>query len=260
MKNVDCDVIEDLLPSYSDRISSVSTNKLVEDHLKKCSNCRKVLEGMAKDVDEPNINNQDKEIDYLRGYRKNRIISVIFAIILTITIIDGIYLFFEVILPFTFYDTEFFANINDINVEYMYKYKSINDKDMLFLYLYSEKYKELDETGRRVVENEGSKDIYLKIVAKHLIKPILRDVKIVSGRDVLVDLNDADRIYIEDKRGNIKEVWNKNMNVQSEEEWKHWYIDNYVPKEVKELYNMDYDTLNGAYYTTGTWRHLYNVN
>lgn len=43
MKLIDCDIIQDLLPSYNDKISSKSTNDLVEEHLQKCENCRMVL-------------------------------------------------------------------------------------------------------------------------------------------------------------------------------------------------------------------------
>ena len=40
MNEIDCDVIQDLLPSYSDKVSSNSTNKIVEEHLESCSKCR----------------------------------------------------------------------------------------------------------------------------------------------------------------------------------------------------------------------------
>ena len=39
MKYLECYIIQDLLPSFSDKISSKATNKLVEEHLKQCENC-----------------------------------------------------------------------------------------------------------------------------------------------------------------------------------------------------------------------------
>ena len=41
MKIVNCKVIQDLLPSYIDKISSQSTNMLIEEHLaERCRNNR----------------------------------------------------------------------------------------------------------------------------------------------------------------------------------------------------------------------------
>lgn len=47
------------------------------------------------------------------------------------------------------------------------------------------------------------------------------------------------------------------MKIQSEEEWKKWYIDSYVTKEIKELYNMSYENIS---VTTSVCENLYNRN
>ena len=47
------------------------------------------------------------------------------------------------------------------------------------------------------------------------------------------------------------------MKIQSEEEWRKWYIDSYAPKEIIELYNMNYENI--PVYTS-IWKHLYNKN
>ena len=47
------------------------------------------------------------------------------------------------------------------------------------------------------------------------------------------------------------------MKVQSEEEWRKWYIDSYVPKEIIDLYNMSYDNISVS---TSVWKDLYNKN
>ena len=72
MKEINCEIIQDLLPSYSDKISSKSTNELVERHLQKCENCREVLLKMNKDIDIDILNSNDTKIDYLKGYKRNR--------------------------------------------------------------------------------------------------------------------------------------------------------------------------------------------
>ena len=64
MKQVECDVIKDLLPSYIDKVSSNSTNNLVEQHLKKCKDCATKLKEMNEEIDIKPLYNQEEQIDY----------------------------------------------------------------------------------------------------------------------------------------------------------------------------------------------------
>ena len=43
---IECKVIEDLLPLYSDSVCSAESKKLVEEHLQECETCRTMLENM----------------------------------------------------------------------------------------------------------------------------------------------------------------------------------------------------------------------
>ena len=43
MKEISCNIIQDLLPNYIDKISSKETNELVEEHIQECNNCKNVL-------------------------------------------------------------------------------------------------------------------------------------------------------------------------------------------------------------------------
>ena len=75
MKEENCDIIKDLLPGYIDKTSSEATNNLIEKHLQTCKNCTSVLEDMNKDIDSE-LFEQKEQIDYLKGYRKNKIIAI----------------------------------------------------------------------------------------------------------------------------------------------------------------------------------------
>lgn len=48
MKNIPCNVIKDLLPSYLEQICSEETKNLVEEHLNNCSSCKALARTMAK--------------------------------------------------------------------------------------------------------------------------------------------------------------------------------------------------------------------
>ncbi len=104
-----------------------------------------------------------------------------------------------------------------------------------------------------------------KIVAKNCIKPIFnKEISAISysGAELFFPIdNSIDKVCIEDKKGKLKEIWNKDTEVKSKEEWAHWYIDYYVPQEVKERYNLSYDVImNKSHIPTMIWRHLYAVN
>lgn len=40
-KEIDCNIIGDLLPSYLSNITSFNTNKIIEEHINRCSKCEK---------------------------------------------------------------------------------------------------------------------------------------------------------------------------------------------------------------------------
>ena len=276
MKSVNCDVIQDLLPSYLDKISSESTNKLIEEHLQSCLKCQEVLKSMNKDIDGKIIENQDEQIDFLKGYRKNKIRSVIFAVALTIIIIllvgiIGTYLFIK------FEDTRYNIDLNDVNVEYMYIDEYLGRK-RLNIYLYSNKYSELEsrpywreENSLSSIQinnfgiykvddnNELSKNVYFALYTKHIISNIFLGKRNTYGGTYCNWMLDdsVDKLYITDQFGdkNAKEIWNKDTKVMTEEEWKEWYLKEYVPDEVIQLYNND--LTDARIYDTSTWRHKY---
>ena len=66
MKN-ECDVVRDLLFSYSDGVLSQTSKELVEEHLKKCENCRNILEELKQDSKN---HEQTKEIDFFKRIKK----------------------------------------------------------------------------------------------------------------------------------------------------------------------------------------------
>lgn len=225
MKSIECDIIQDLLPSYSDKISSKATNKLVEEHLKQCENCKTVLKNMNNDIDTSFLDNQEEKIDYLKGFKKRKKTIVILSIAITISILLIVFAF-NVVNKNILIDRLLYVDVNKFNVDYMYikenegrnettgetiKYKTLQ------VYLYSDEYKNMYLTGGYELES-GETEIYYNIAAKQLPKGVEFDS---SGLEISFMLDDdIEKILIKDTKNNLKEIWNKNMKVQSEEEWK----------------------------------------
>ena len=68
MSKITCDIIRDLLPSYTDGIASDDSVKLVEEHLAQCSACAAFKDRMGKlDL---RIADKTDSLDYLKKIRK----------------------------------------------------------------------------------------------------------------------------------------------------------------------------------------------
>lgn len=84
-KNKKCKIIQDLLPSYIDKVTSDETNKFIEDHLQNCEKCSQILKDMNANIFLENID-EKRKINYLKKI-KLKIRMTIIAILLIMTII-----------------------------------------------------------------------------------------------------------------------------------------------------------------------------
>lgn len=86
--NNECDIVKDLLFSYDEGILSNTSKEFVENHLKNCDNCKKILAEIKK---QNNDNYNLKEIDFLKKIKKKmnkrNILLAITSIFLIIIII-----------------------------------------------------------------------------------------------------------------------------------------------------------------------------
>ena len=92
MKEVNCEIIQDLLPSYIDNICSKSSRELVEEHLKSCMKCKAEFANMNKKGNLEKLSSQDSQIDYLKGYKKRRKLLIELSILLTLIVLLTIFL------------------------------------------------------------------------------------------------------------------------------------------------------------------------
>lgn len=88
MKNeLSCEVVQDLLPSYVDGLTSEVTNQSIEKHLQNCTNCSTILNRM-KQPEISELTMQKQDIDFLKKMRtKTRLHIVVVAVIAVIAVI-----------------------------------------------------------------------------------------------------------------------------------------------------------------------------
>ena len=85
MTNQNCKIVQDLLPSYIDKLTSSETNNYIEQHLRECKECQKCLLVMKKGLETEHLKDV-KQIDYLKKYKnKMRLLKLISALVVLFT-------------------------------------------------------------------------------------------------------------------------------------------------------------------------------
>lgn len=90
--NIDCNVIRDLLPLYTENITSETSAALVREHVAGCEACRTALEQLQMPKPMP----LDTEIESLRtlkaSLRRRTVLTVLTTIFLILTILTGLFI------------------------------------------------------------------------------------------------------------------------------------------------------------------------
>lgn len=92
MKNSNCSIIKDLIPSYIEDLVSDETKEFVENHINTCNECRQILQMAQKEQKKESItekDNQINELKYLKRYeRRRKVIKTILCIVALLCIIS----------------------------------------------------------------------------------------------------------------------------------------------------------------------------
>lgn len=95
MNKINCDIIKDLLPIYVDKLTSNESNKIIEEHLNNCNECKQVYEQMITPIETEQTQNQNKEINFLKKVRAKTIKTFVIgftALIIIFGILTWIFL------------------------------------------------------------------------------------------------------------------------------------------------------------------------
>ena len=70
MKNKDCELVKDLLPSYVDGLTSDETNEFIESHVKECPECKALLNDMKRETVAAETVKSKKFVKFAKKYKK----------------------------------------------------------------------------------------------------------------------------------------------------------------------------------------------
>lgn len=84
----DCKIIQDLLPNYIENLTNEETNIFIEEHLKECDDCKKILDNMKKDLNISTSKRNSKEVNYIKKYNsKLKLLRNLLILIIVVTVI-----------------------------------------------------------------------------------------------------------------------------------------------------------------------------
>lgn len=87
MNEKECKLVQDLLPNYMEKLTGEESNKIIEAHLKECSECSKILEIMQNDIGLKSKEQCRKETKYIKKYSSRLKILRFLGLILLIIIL-----------------------------------------------------------------------------------------------------------------------------------------------------------------------------
>lgn len=75
-----CKIIQDLLPTYIENLTSDETTKFIEEHLKNCSECQTVYNNMKESIEQETLENTETVKKIKKYKRRIRLIKTIFVL------------------------------------------------------------------------------------------------------------------------------------------------------------------------------------
>lgn len=83
-----CRIVQDLLPNYIEKLTNEETNSYIEEHLKECNECEKVLKNMQQELSINSSKRDSREVNYIKKYNKKfKLLRNILLLILLLFII-----------------------------------------------------------------------------------------------------------------------------------------------------------------------------
>ena len=85
--NLTCEIVEDLMPSYIDGLTNEVTNSAVREHLSHCGKCNAKLDNMSEPCSEDKIEQEKKEIDFLKKNRRKNIRTKLISLLAVVIVV-----------------------------------------------------------------------------------------------------------------------------------------------------------------------------
>ncbi len=158
----ECKIIQDLLPNYIDKLTSEETNKFVEEHLKNCEECKKILNDMQKEVVVDGEKIEEREVKYIKKFGNRFKILKITLMLITILIIAFAISTVREVIILSDIDKKISMLENNNNNIYVKSYSKSDSSTMQVEYFVKD---DVYKTVLEVKFNDGRQEKQIEIIA-----------------------------------------------------------------------------------------------
>ncbi len=200
-----CCIIQDLLPSYNESLTSASTNEFIENHIDKCTICKEIQESLKSDIIEKsqvNIHIKPEEINFLKKFNhKNNILKIMCGLLIISLLSLGAWKFcFEGFsVPISQIKV---SNLKIENIDHEQVYFTTEAKNIFFKPRYMKTYSSVDDS--KVVSI--SFECILKNPFSKSSTPYMLDFKELKSA---YGYNEVESIYIIDNEKGQELLWSR---------------------------------------------------
>lgn len=84
MKNeISCNIVQDLLPNFIEKLTSNETNEAIEKHIATCEDCKNVYEEMNSEI-KSSVKAPFKELKFFKKIERTRLLAAVLTCILAL--------------------------------------------------------------------------------------------------------------------------------------------------------------------------------
>ena len=113
-KEINCSIVQDLLPNYIENLTSEETNQTVEEHLKSCIECKYTYEQMVVDIEKTD-EIPKREFRFLKKVKRTRQLAAVLCAVLTLLLS---YLLYASEFHYTNEKSDFSAAITEFTIPF----------------------------------------------------------------------------------------------------------------------------------------------
>ena len=84
-KELKCSIVQDLLPSYIEKLTSDETSQAIQQHLSTCTDCKNIHDQMNADIG-TSVNIPKVELKFLKKVKRTKIFAAALCIVLTVVL------------------------------------------------------------------------------------------------------------------------------------------------------------------------------
>lgn len=206
MKEINCNIIKDILPLYVDGVVSDDTKEMVEKHLDYCEECKKEVGLMKQEIFIPAEREASLIKDFKKKWRNKKLVISGLSILFTGLFLLGIFSFifhFDRVVPYS---------------ESLIKIETL-DNSMLVSRYYGASYYSVSATHPITLKIDGEeKNVIFLYYTETFVESHSR--KLINGKEIL---DERDLIFPLDKKENVDAIYYADFDIRKKfEEGNYW--------------------------------------